>query len=99
MARNQTGELVQGTLDMMILKTLSRRPMPGYPIALAIYDRSREVCRGGGPFAIGRPAPSRKPKAWKRGVLNFGSTGIASFPITLSSAASLRRSILRIQHV
>ena len=45
MAKNQTGELVQGTLDMMILKTLSRRPMHGYAIALAIHDRSREVLK------------------------------------------------------
>jgi PadR family transcriptional regulator PadR len=45
MAKNQTGELVQGTLDMMILKTLSRRPMHGYAIALAIHDRSLEVLK------------------------------------------------------
>jgi len=45
MARNQTGELVQGTLDMMILKTLARRPMHGYAIALAIHDRSHEVLK------------------------------------------------------
>jgi PadR family transcriptional regulator PadR len=30
---------------MMILKTLSRRPMHGYAIALAIHDRSREVLK------------------------------------------------------
>jgi PadR family transcriptional regulator, regulatory protein PadR len=45
MAKNQGGELVQGTLDMMILKTLSRRPMHGYAIALAIHERSSEVLR------------------------------------------------------
>jgi PadR family transcriptional regulator PadR len=45
MAKNHTGELVQGTLDMMILKTLSRRPMHGYAIALAIHDRSRDVLK------------------------------------------------------
>jgi PadR family transcriptional regulator, regulatory protein PadR len=45
MAKNQTGELVQGTLDMMILKTLSRSPMHGYAIAVAIHDRSREVLK------------------------------------------------------
>jgi PadR family transcriptional regulator len=45
MGRNQTGELVQGTLDMMVLKTLSRQPMHGYAIALAIHDRSLEVLR------------------------------------------------------
>lgn len=45
MGRNQAGELVQGTLDMMVLKTLSRQPMHGYAIALAIHDRSLEVLR------------------------------------------------------
>ena len=45
MGRNQTGDLVQGTLDMMILKTLSRQPMHGYAIALQIHDRSLEVLR------------------------------------------------------
>ena len=45
MARNSTGELVQGTLDMMILKTLLRRPMHGYAIAMAIHDRSLEVLK------------------------------------------------------
>jgi PadR family transcriptional regulator, regulatory protein PadR len=45
MIRNQTGELVQGTLDMMVLKILSRQPMHGYAVAVAIHERSREVLR------------------------------------------------------
>jgi PadR family transcriptional regulator, regulatory protein PadR len=45
MAKNQAGELVQGTLDMMILKTLSRGSLHGYAIALAIRDRSLEVLK------------------------------------------------------
>src|SRR5260370_42600531 len=45
MAKNQTGELVQGTLDMMILKTLSRCAMQGYAMALAIHNRPREVLK------------------------------------------------------
>src|SRR5208283_2735016 len=40
-----TGELVQGTLDMMILKTLSRGPMHGYGIAQSIQRTSDEVLR------------------------------------------------------
>jgi transcriptional regulator len=45
MIRNQTGELVQGTLDMMVLKILSRQPLHGYAIAVAIHERSLEVLR------------------------------------------------------
>jgi PadR family transcriptional regulator, regulatory protein PadR len=38
-------ELVQGTLDMMILKTLTRGPMHGYGIAQFILQASEEVLR------------------------------------------------------
>jgi PadR family transcriptional regulator PadR len=37
--------LLQGTLDMLILKTLSRGAMHGYAIAQFIQDSSREVLR------------------------------------------------------
>jgi transcriptional regulator len=39
------GELVQGTLDMLILKTLTRGPMHGYGIAQSILQISEEVLR------------------------------------------------------
>jgi PadR family transcriptional regulator PadR len=39
------GELVQGTLDMLILKTLSRGPQHGYGIAQLIKQASDEVLR------------------------------------------------------
>ena len=39
------GELVQGTLDMLILKTLSRGPQHGYGIAQLIQQASDEVLR------------------------------------------------------
>lgn len=39
------GTLVQGTLDMMILKTLSKGPSHGYAIALSIQSISEEVLR------------------------------------------------------
>jgi len=39
------GELVQGTLDMLVLKTLSRGPMHGYGIAQSIQQVSAEVLR------------------------------------------------------
>jgi PadR family transcriptional regulator PadR len=39
------GELVQGTLDMLILKTLSRGPRHGYGIAQFIQEVSSGVLR------------------------------------------------------
>ncbi|MGP0073692.1 MAG: PadR family transcriptional regulator [Bryobacteraceae bacterium] len=39
------GELVQGTLDMLILKTLTRGPQHGYGIAEIIRQASDEVLR------------------------------------------------------
>ena len=39
------GTLVQGTLDMMVLKTLTRGPMHGWGIAQSIRQVSEEVLR------------------------------------------------------
>jgi PadR family transcriptional regulator, regulatory protein PadR len=39
------GQLVQGTLDMLILKTLARGPAHGYSIAQSIQQVSEEVLR------------------------------------------------------
>ena len=41
----QQGTLVQGTLDMLILKTLSPGPSHGYAIAVSIQSVSEEVLR------------------------------------------------------
>ena len=51
MAENPT-TLVQGTLDMLILKTLALEPMHGYGIALRIEQISRGVFQvnAGSPF-------------------------------------------------
>ena len=38
-------DLIQGTLDMLILKTLMMGPMHGYAIALAIGQRSSDELR------------------------------------------------------
>ena len=38
-------DLIQGTLDMLILKTLARAPMHGYAIAVAIGERSADELR------------------------------------------------------
>jgi transcriptional regulator len=45
MPKPQSGELVQGTLDMLILKTLSRNSMHGYGIAQFIQQISEDVLR------------------------------------------------------
>jgi transcriptional regulator len=39
------GDLLPGTLDMLILKTLARGPMHGYAIARRIQDASRDVLK------------------------------------------------------
>jgi transcriptional regulator len=38
-------DVIQGTLDMLILKTLTHRSLHGYAIALAIHERSEEALR------------------------------------------------------
>jgi transcriptional regulator len=40
-----TGELMPGTLDMLILKTVSRGPAHGYAIAQFIQQASRDVLK------------------------------------------------------
>lgn len=41
----RSGDLMQGTLDMLILKALARGPLHGYAVAEWIHDRSRDVLR------------------------------------------------------
>ena len=43
--KNAPGELVQGTLDMLILKTLSRGAQHGYAIAEFIESTSEDVLK------------------------------------------------------
>lgn len=40
---DKSGDLVQGTLDMLILKTLALEPMHGYGIAVRIEQMSKGV--------------------------------------------------------
>ena len=42
---DKPGDLVQGTLDMLILKTLALEPMHGYGIALRIEQMSKGTFR------------------------------------------------------
>ncbi len=39
------GDLLQGTLDLLILKTLALEPMHGYGVSLRIQQVSRDVLR------------------------------------------------------
>ena len=43
--RVERGELVQGTLDMLVLKTLASGPMHGYAIARRIQQSSGELLK------------------------------------------------------
>ena len=40
---NEPGELLQGTLEMMVLKTLSLEPMHGWGIAQRIQQMSKDI--------------------------------------------------------
>jgi PadR family transcriptional regulator PadR len=42
---DKSGDLVQGTLDMLILKTLALEPMHGYGVAVRIEQISKGVFR------------------------------------------------------
>lgn len=47
MGKNQSLELLPGTLDLLILRALQRGPLHGYSIMQAIRDRSDEVLQVG----------------------------------------------------
>ena len=44
---SHTGTFLPGTLEMLILKTISRRPMHGYGIAETIRETSRDALKVG----------------------------------------------------
>ncbi len=43
--QEQSGDLLQGTLDMLILRTLARGRLHGYGVAELIHQRSEDVLR------------------------------------------------------
>src|ERR1700754_4550307 len=45
MIREDNGELIQGTLEMLILKALTRGPLHGYGVAEWIHQTSQQVLR------------------------------------------------------
>ena len=44
-SQDKPGDLVQGTLDMLVLKALSREPMHGYGVAEWIEQTSEDILR------------------------------------------------------
>jgi transcriptional regulator len=45
MPRERPRDLIQGSLDMLVLRTVARGPMHGYAIAVAIQQRSDDELR------------------------------------------------------
>ena len=45
MLREESGELIQGTLEMLILKALARGPLHGYAVAEWIEQTSQQVLK------------------------------------------------------
>src|ERR1700741_4224082 len=43
--KDQSGDLLQGTLDLLILKSLARGPLHGYGVAELIHESSQDVLR------------------------------------------------------
>lgn len=41
----ETGELIQGTLEMLVLKTLQRGPLHGYSVAEWIQETSQQMLK------------------------------------------------------
>ncbi len=45
MGATETGELIQGTLEMLVLKALQRGPLHGYSVAEWIQETSQQMLR------------------------------------------------------
>jgi transcriptional regulator len=45
MIREEPGDLIQGTLEMLILKALARGPLHGYAVAVWIEQTSQQVLK------------------------------------------------------
>ncbi|HXN51824.1 MAG TPA: PadR family transcriptional regulator [Candidatus Acidoferrum sp.] len=43
--KEDTGDLLQGTLDLLVLKALAKAPMHGYGVAEWIHESSQDVLR------------------------------------------------------
>src|SRR5882724_9189778 len=76
---NKPSDLVQGTLDMLILKTLALEPMHGYGIAVRLEQMSKGVFRLNEPQGCPsrRAFRARKPRSYEGG-RPFCRLGISS---------------------
>src|ERR1700692_1899942 len=45
MVREESGELIQGTLEMLVLKALARGPLHGYAVAEWIHQTSQQLLK------------------------------------------------------
>ena len=77
-----TTDVIQGTLDMLILKTLSLEPMHGFGIARRIEQISRGVFKVNPGLAAHGAAAARARRA--------GSTPSGGRPITRGARSSTR---------
>ena len=57
----EAGEILQGTLDMLILRTLVTGAAHGHTIAQVIEHTSENAPRGGAGVALSRTASPRRP--------------------------------------
>ena len=64
MAKNP--ELLPGTLDMLILKAVSLKPLHGYGVLLRIQQISGERARHSARLAVSRALSARAPGADRR---------------------------------
>jgi len=85
-------ELLQGTLDLMVLQTLQWGLQHGYGISLAIRNRSGEILQVDTGSLYPRPAPSRETEVGGLGMESFREqTARQILPADLCLAASWRR--------
>ena len=74
-------DLLQGTLDLLILKTLALEPMHGWGVAQRIQQISKEVCRSAKDLFI------RRCIDWNT---KDGFSRIGEVPKTIDGQSSIR---------
>jgi PadR family transcriptional regulator PadR len=85
-------DLVQGTLDLLILKTISLEPKHGWAIAKRIQQISNEVSAGAAGLALSRAPPLGAARVDTRQVGESDSGRQAKFySLTAAGRAQLER--------
>ena len=90
MGAAETRELLPGTLDMLILKVLSRGEMHGYGIVSAIQRASDDVLCSGTSPAAQRPRSARGSATMRTGY----SSGRSHFSARRPTASGRRRAMV-----